>query len=352
MEDAPSVVIAKNMGFTKPGVTHTNWYGFPKLRLPWPFSQGGIWQTLQETKAFVGMVASTGFHEIELHDARAHQADLDYARAGFTLEPLESKVEAWPAVALEGTPERKTYEEELEAVVRRLHPGVKKVVFTSFLLRGGDGENPPAKGSLHLDMHPDKEACDRYAAAGYGAAAVEKKKKEEEEEEEEEGKHREEDGDDDDDDFAAAQAEGLELGLVLGMWKPRQMANPVFDFPLIVADKSTVDMDSVVPQRQKFQHIAEGRTQLVCNLAATMRYSPDAKIYYYPEQTCEELLVFRHYTAPWAVEGGGDGKGKGKGEGELAVANFHGSAALPLPAGAGSRRSIETRAFLYFDKEA
>ena len=41
---------------------------------------------------------------------------------------------------------------------------------------------------------------------------------------------------------------------------------------------------------------AEGGEVRVYNMSSTLVYSDKQKWYYYPEQTREELFVFRHYT--------------------------------------------------------
>ena len=47
--------------------------------------------------------------------------------------------------------------------------------------------------------------------------------------------------------------EGLEMGCILGLWKPRNEKQPVSDTPLIVCDPRTVDFATeAVPQEQDF----------------------------------------------------------------------------------------------------
>merc|ERR1712066_25577 len=132
----------------------------------------------------------------------------------------------------------------------------------------------------------------------------------------------------------ADEFDGLEMRMVLGLWMPREMANPVYDYPLLLGDASTFMPEDVVLQRQDFYHIAEGRRERVLNLAAGAPiFSPRQRWYYYHHQTCEEVVVFRHLTQP----AGGQ-------------ACFHAAMKQPLPEGMETRKSIETRAFLYFSK--
>ena len=79
---------------------------------------------------------------LTLLDAR--RRSLDYETVGFKLHPLTSQVKEWQQAAVEGTEDNVAYKAELEKVVRELHPGVKRIAFMTFLLRGGRGENAPA----------------------------------------------------------------------------------------------------------------------------------------------------------------------------------------------------------------
>ena len=122
--------------------------------------------------------------------------------------------------------------------------------------------------------------------------------------------------------------------MVLGLWKPRQ-AGPTYDTPLFIGDASTLSAADVIPQYQRFENVSAGKVQTVINTAGSIKHSDKQKWYYYPEQTSEEVVIFRHKTAhsPYKV-------------------NFHAAASLPLPEGALTRQSIETRAFLFFKKGA
>jgi len=122
----------------------------------------------------------------------------------------------------------------------------------------------------------------------------------------------------------------LELRAILGLWKPRN--GPVYDTPLVCVDASTVRQADIVPQEQSFTHIVNGQTMEVSNLAATPRYSPRHRWFYYPAQTKTEITVFRHNTP-----------------GDFSFANIHGAVDLPLPNGASPRQSVETRAYLYYE---
>jgi len=189
-------------------------------------------------------------------------------------------------------------------VIRELHPDVKKVQFEGNLLRGGDSANPPAKNGLHLDLYPDMEKVKAMNAKGSANDQPED--------------------------------EELEMKMVLGLWMPRDMANPVYDYPLFFGDASTFAPEDVVPQRQDFYDFREGQKHRVLNLAAGAPiYSPRQRWYYYNQQTCEELVIFRHLTEP------AGGK-----------ACFHAAFEQPLPEGMETRKSFETRALLHFAKSS
>lgn len=271
--------------------------GMPKLQ--WRF-----WKTLESTAALASLISKVEQHEIVVRDARRHE--LSYEQTGFTLRPLCSKVVDWKAVALSGTEQCKLYEAEMEAVVRELHPEVKQIVWAPFLLRGGAGENPPAKGSMHLDYYTDDGIREAYLQAkGH--------------------EHPKADGVDE---------EKLELGMVLGVWKPRNACNPVHDYPLIVCDASTMELGDVVPQYQQFEHIKEGKRQTEVNVAGMIKWSDRQRWYYFHEQTADEVIVFHHRTVA-----------------RPSFVNAHGAAGpLPLPEGAETRSSVEGRAFLFFEK--
>ena len=121
-----------------------------------------------------------------------------------------------------------------------------------------------------------------------------------------------------------------ELGLVLGLWKPRNTENPVLDCPLLLGDPRTLAEADVVAQYQKFVNW----DQSVVNVCANIKHQPTRhRWFYFPRQTAEEVTVFRHRTVddPYFV-------------------NFHAATRFPLPEGMEARSSIETRAYLFFPK--
>lgn len=286
--------------------TFTKFVGMPSLSIR-------FWQTAEQIKAMAGLISSMEQVELTLRDARARQnrKQLLYESCGFTLRPFASRCANWKEAALVGTPENDKYQGELSEVLKELHPGVVKIEFTAFLLRGGEGENKPAAGSIHLDMFPDQTEYEKWVDAQDTGQNNDRERLKQD-----------------------ADAGKYELGLVLGLWKPRQTANPVHDYPMILCDASTIREEDVCAQYQRFPvKTPAGETTTVVNVAGSLKHAEAQRWFYYPEQTSDELLIFRHRTVA-----------------DPYFANFHAAAKLPLPDGAVTRQSIETRAFLFFPK--
>jgi len=292
----------------KRSATWTTFVGMPSLDIR-------VWRTWEQLRTFGGLIASMQQVELTLLDARARSATLPYAECGFTLVPLQSECTDWAAAAQTGTAENDRFQAELKKEVLKLHPSAVKVEFMAFLLRGGLGENKPAAGSIHLDMFPDDNEREAWDAQNVGVtnnvthATKEALQKD-------------------------LDADAYELGEVLGLWKPRQTANPVYDYPMMLCDASSITADDVIPQYQRFPvKTPEGQTHTVVNVAGSLKHADAQRWFYYPQQTHEELLVFRHKTPR-----------------EPIFCNFHAAAKLPLPEGAETRSSIEMRAFLFYPK--
>mmetsp|Transcript_7125 Transcript_7125/g.17728 ORF Transcript_7125/g.17728 Transcript_7125/m.17728 type:complete len:321 (+) Transcript_7125:32-994(+) len=283
--------IVYNALFTKQGVTETRWSGFPSFSM----------RFFRQLRDFVHIVTATEKRQVVVLDAR--QRSLDYATCGFAMRPLKSHVADWQQVTVGGSEQQALFQAELERVILELHPDVQKITIAGYLLRGGPNANPPATDGLHLDFYPDMERV----KAVHGKPDEQK---------------------------LYPEFDGLEMKMVLGLWMPREMANPVYDHPLFFGDASTFAPEDVVPQEQDFDHVEEGGMKRVRNLAASQPiFSERQRWYYYSQQTCEEVVVFRHLTQP------AGGK-----------ACFHAALRQPLPDGMETRKSIEARAFLYFSK--
>jgi len=84
---------------------------------------------------------------------------------------------------------------------------------------------------------------------------------------------------------------------------------------------------------QKDEIVLSGGQFTLINVGASPRYNAQQKFFYYPEQTNEEALIFRHMTPK-----------------DPMLACFHGAVQLPLPEGAETRSSVEGRVFCFFKK--
>lgn len=284
-----------DLRFTKKGVKGTYWNGMPSCA-------GGPISCCIQCGRFCQLASSMEMHDVVILDAR--KRELEYENTGFTLRPLKTKVADWSQIAVDGSEQQQIFKAELEKEIRALHPKVERIEFMQFLRRGG-GTNPPATNGLHLDIYPDLEVVDAFK---YGSSGPPPSK-----------------GDDD----------GLKLGLILGLWMPRDMPNAVHDYPFFFGDMSTFEFSDVVPQKQDFKQMAAGKSVRMLNVAANPPiFSPAQRWYYYNQQTTEELVIFRHLTNP------AGGK-----------ACFHAAFAQPLPEGMQTRQSVEARAMLYFKPE-
>ena len=294
--DYDSDIVYSDLTFTNAKATSVAWLGFPQCGL-------NLWRCCRQTSAFCHLVANMEKHSVVILDARKRQ--LGYEQTGFTLRPFKSKVSDWSKAIKAGEAEHEVLKSEFEEQIRALHPEVKKITFNGFLLRGGNGANPPAANGLHLDLFPDLERVNAFSAAKGGDNTTT-----------------------DDPELA-----GLQLRMILGLWMPRDMSNPVHDYPFFMGDASTFKPEDIVPQKQDFYQIgADGKPQRVLNIAANPpKFSARQRWYYYPQQTCEELTVFRHLTNP------AGGK-----------ACFHAAFKQPLPEGMETRKSVETRAMLFW----
>ena len=154
-------------------------------------------------------------------------------RHGFTLLPFNGTESHDTEITTETG--QKEYQQQLEALVRKLYPQAKNVTFTSFLLRG-EGSNPPATDGPHLDNHQDHAALQAFREEV--APATESQ------------------------DIAS----GSQYQLMLGFWKPILMKSTVCDYPLAVMDAATFSSEHQVRFEQVFQHVEHGVQVAVKNL--------------------------------------------------------------------------------------
>merc|ERR1711953_548863 len=230
-------------------------------------------------------------HSVDFHNAR--KADVDYEKNGFTL--IKSPVEECDWQIKEN---REKFYKAMEPIIRELHPNVDKMQWydQAFLARKVDGANPPAVDGPHLDYHIDQSVV--LAHAGYDMSAFD---------------------------------------IIIGLWKPANMTTPVVDYPLAIMDASTLDADRVVPFFGEIkQETIDKKTHSIKFVSGSVKHADKQKWYYYPNQTADEVILFRHYTNE-------------KRGGPFACA--HGSFTEPgAPKNAPSRQSIEMRVCITLKK--
>jgi len=231
------------------------------------------------------------YHKMDFLNAR--KADLDYHVSGFSL--IESPIEELDWSVKEN---RQKFFRALEPVIRELHPDVDEIAWYDdfFLQRFVDGGNPPAIDAPHLDFHVDQTLTKAWVGQDMTV-----------------------------------------FDMILGIWKPDNMDSPVVDYPLAFMDATTLDPKDAIPLFGDVEQTKMDQTvHRIKFTSSSMKYNSKQKWYYYPNQTSDEVLIFRQYTN----------------ENTLGTfANPHTSFKVPeFPADAPSRRSVEMRVGITFKK--
>jgi len=246
------------------------------------------------TRQFLKIVYFFGMERHPIDFINAREADLDYHVNGFSL--IESPMEESDWSIQEN---REKFYSEMEPIIRKLHPDIAEFFWfdEAFLQRYVNGNNEPALDFAHLDYHPDQSLS--MAWAGYNVS---------------------------------------DFDMILGLWKPDNMDTPVVDYPLALVDGSTFGPEEAIPfYGQAEQTLMDGSSEVRRFTASALRYSPKHKFYYYPDQTSNEVLLFRQYTNEKTMG---------------AFANPHTSFKVPnFPRGAPSRRSVEMRVGISFKQD-
>eukprot|EP00928_Gymnodinium_smaydae_P067507 TRINITY_DN50499_c0_g1_i1.p1 TRINITY_DN50499_c0_g1~~TRINITY_DN50499_c0_g1_i1.p1 ORF type:complete len:359 (-),score=29.24 TRINITY_DN50499_c0_g1_i1:154-1230(-) len=245
-------------------------------------------------------------HNITFLDAR--QEDIDFVKSGFTLlsMPQKSVTQDWRSQE-----DVKHFHAEIEPAIRKLYPTVKRLVWTYNVVRNGDrfGDQPAAVNGFHLDYSQNDSARREFHKV-YPAFDQDNAQKL----------------------FnGGLLEENEEMRVMLGVWKPISMNTSVCDKPLAIIDASTFVQEDELPFHL---HINFG-VFTFHNLNGAVAHSPKQKVYYYPFQTEQEVLVFQQYS-----------HGRH-------FANPHGSFLNPnCPPESQPRLSVELRVGLLFDKGA
>lgn len=243
---------------------------------------------------------------MDILDARKRQAMLNFGKCGFTLLNMvqPSKTANWRSQSdIERHFQQEIYEQLME-----LHPGATRIEFTHAVVRGGNqfGDHPVALDSLHLDFSQDDQARktlhETYPVNTREQEAL----------------------------TGRLDTDEEEVRKVIGVWKPIHMSGqPVYDHPLAVMDASTFQ-----PSQERPFHLYLDLVGFTLhNLNAVLIANPKQKLYYYPYQTEEEILVFTQYS-------------KGKFH-----CNPHSSFLVPnRPEKYETRQSIEMRAAVFYPR--
>jgi len=297
---APDDRVQVMLPFVKDGYSSVHFGGLPTLS--W-----NLWQPITAAYTLVfGLLLRVQKKPVTMLDART--ARLDYNHCGFELLPVAHTVADWDDLA-----EIEAFKLEVELRLKQLHPGVRRFVWTD-LLKRGTANNPPALNGPHLDHFQDRKQAQEFVGCGVGHYKAK----------------------------GTTEAPGVDFeaygaaAIVVGVWKPVMMRNPVLDYPLCVLDASTFrEQDQVRFEQHCVYDVnamgANGHSTPKSNLAAHLRHHKAQKWYYYPRMTIGECLLFRHYTDDQFLC-------------NVHCAFEHGK----LPAGADTRTSLESRVALIF----
>jgi len=205
------------------------------------------------TEAWHGLMGYMFLPKYSIDFLNARKADIDYQKNGFTL--VKNPIEECDWLQKEN---REKFYKAMEKTIRELHPDAETVYWIdeAFLARNTTGGNPPAVDGPHVDYHVDQSVVKEFA--GYDMS---------------------------------------DFDIVVGLWKPANMTTPVVDYPLAVMDASTFHKDQVIPLFGSIrQTTIKQESQDIKFVSGSLKYSAQQRWYYYPNQTSEEVLVFRHYT--------------------------------------------------------
>ena len=297
------------LGFVKPevetvevdvGITYLLSQSFPKwlVRLLDMCSATGFKQNPNEEKYEE--------HPVDILDAR--ERDLKFSETGFTVIKMDkpSQTTNWRSKE-----DVKKFEKEIGPKILELHPGATRIEFTYSVVRGGKklGDQPAAVNMAHLDYFQNDQArMDFHEEYPVNETVKEHLAL-----------------------LGKWDTPEEEVKTLVGIWKPINMANPVYDHPLAVMDASTFRAEN---ERAQPVHFDIGLFKLH-NLNGAFTHDPGQRWYYYPKQDETEVTVFTHYS-----------KGKH-------FANPHTSFLDPNRPADGSydtRQSVEMRAAVFYPR--
>lgn len=269
-----------------------------------------------------------GPSHIHVHDARQLQASAPSAseffhRYGFVLLRHASAVRHWatdPAMPADENEISRIYHREVEDMVQtQLYPnwGVSEIEQRPNVVRRGPGVvnetgQTATYGVLaHQDYAldaDDYEDNSRGLPSPYGGEIVAKEWR---------------------DKFDGDDVRGM---MVVCFWRPVHMDEPLRSMPLMVCDPKSVKRDDMI--RVGYPGPSGQTTNLMM-----LRHNPGQKWYFYPEMTCDEVVVFKQFDFF-----------KEDREPILRTAFHSAFKDLQAPKHCAERQSCEHRITVYFDK--
>ncbi|KAI1462246.1 hypothetical protein F4805DRAFT_409866 [Annulohypoxylon moriforme] len=263
-------------------------------------------------------------HKRSVNNLRGHEGEFSTDKSGFAVykEPSSEKAFTDDATIRSG------YYQEVEDMLKKRIPGIKKVVIFDHTVRRRtpDAARTPVQ-QVHVDQTP--------AAA---EVRVRRHVPKEEAEELLKGRYQ-----------------------IINVWRP--IENPASDFPLAVIDWRTTKLDDFVPvdllypKREDFAKDNDDRGKEVRPdeskwystegyevRGETMSVAPNTahKFYYQKDMTPDEVLLLKCYDS-W-------GEGQPLGKDGIAVRTPHTAFIDPqIPQDAPGRQSIEVRCLVFYD---
>ncbi|KAL7625496.1 hypothetical protein AAE478_004716 [Parahypoxylon ruwenzoriense] len=263
-------------------------------------------------------------HKRSVNNLRGREDEFSTDNSGFAVyrEPSSEKTFTDDAVV------RGAYYQEIEALLKKRIPGIKKVViFDHTIRRRMPGAARAPVQQVHVDQTP-------------AAAEVRVRRH-----------------------LPAGEAEELLKGRfqIINVWRP--IENPATDFPLAVVDWRTttpddfLPVDLLYPKREDFVTDKDDRGKEVRPdeskwystegyeiRGETMAVAPNEahKYYYQKDMTPDEVLLLKCYDS-W-------GEGQPRGKAGIAVRTPHTAFVDPqTPADAPGRQSIEVRCLVFYE---
>lgn len=308
IEGQTDIIDYPRMGFLKASEEGMEIFVGPHYLLVQPAPKWFTWIVNTVNKKLLGVhdeiYTKMEPSKVDIWDARKAADQISFEKSGFMLHTMErpSETAEWRDVE-----DIKKFQNEMEPKLRELYPAAKRIVWTHNMVRGGHKwtDQPGAVDGPHLDYSQNDTArLEFFDEWPINEQAKELPML-----------------------VGDYDSKDEKLGVILGIWKPVYMKNPVCDHPLAIMDASTFLPEHERPYRL---HINFGFFRYD-TLSGAIVHDPSQKWYYYPFQTSEEVLIFTQYS-----------RGKW-------WANPHGSFKNPnCPDNHETRQSIEMRVGLFF----